>query len=183
MLQPHKDIIVPTEYVIDQQDIENSVEESYVYKTQKYENFGSLVIIYVISLKCLVFWSRSYHERYKHNDFIVPTKYVIYQQDIEVSKNCMFKTQKIENFGSLAPLARHYLYISKISSLLQSKSYHECYNHTRILLYRQNMWLTNKISRSRRIVQSKTQNAKIFGSLTPLARNHLWNFLSFKSPD
>ena len=67
--------------MIDQQDIENSVEESYVYKTQKYENFGSLVIIYVISLKCLVFWSRSYHERYKHKDIIVlticnlPTRY------------------------------------------------------------------------------------------------------------
>ena len=28
-----------------------------------------------------------YHECYKHKDIIVPTKYVIDQQDIEIAKN------------------------------------------------------------------------------------------------
>ena len=42
------------------------------------------------------------------------------------------------------------------------------------LLYRHNMWLTNKILRYRRIVRFKRQNAKISArSLAPLARNNL----------
>ena len=47
-------------------------------------------------------------------DIILPTKYIIDQQDIEIL-NCL-KTEKLVNFGSLATLARKYF--SKISSLL-----------------------------------------------------------------
>ena len=42
---------------------------------------------YEISLKCLVFSSRSYQECYKDKDISAPTKYLIDQQDIEISKN------------------------------------------------------------------------------------------------
>ena len=45
-------------------------------------------------------------------DIILPTKYVIDQQDIEILKNCMFKEGKISKFR----LARKY--ISKMSNLL-----------------------------------------------------------------
>ena len=38
-------------------------------------------------LKFLLFWSRPYHEYYEQEDIIVRTKYVIDQQDIEISKN------------------------------------------------------------------------------------------------
>ena len=69
-------------------------------KTQNAKIFArslrSLVTIYEISLKFLAFWSISYHECYKHEDIIVPTKFVFEQQDIEILKSCMYKTQKLE---------------------------------------------------------------------------------------
>ena len=84
-----------------------------MFKTQKWENFGSLAPLArnssVNFLKLLVFWSRSYHECYKHEDIIVPKKYRIVQQVIGISKNVMFKTPKLEHYGPLAPHARNHL--------------------------------------------------------------------------
>ena len=69
-----------------------------MFKTQKWENFGSLAPLArnssVNFLKFIVFWSRAYYECYKHKDIKVPTKYKIVQQVIGISKNGMFKTQK-----------------------------------------------------------------------------------------
>ena len=42
---------------------------------------------YEISLKCLIFSSRSYQECYKDKDINAPTNDLIDQQDIEISKN------------------------------------------------------------------------------------------------
>ena len=108
-------------------------------------------------------------------------KYVIDQQNIEISKNSMFKTLKRENFGSLAPLARNNLLKFLLFVVFRSRPYHE-YTNRMTLLYWQNMWLTNKILRSRRImIMSKTQKCQNFGSLAPLARNHWWNFIKISS--
>ena len=71
------------------------------------------------------------------------------QQDIEIWKK--IKMQKCENFGSLPLLARNLSDQGHIMSITDKSS----------LLYRYNMWLTNKILRYRRIVQFKRQNAKI----------------------
>ena len=70
--------------MIDQQDIE--ISKNSTEYANKWEHLGSFVIIYEF-LKCLVFWSKPYHACYKHKDIIVPAKYVIDQQDIEISKN------------------------------------------------------------------------------------------------
>ena len=64
----------------------------------------TLVIIYKFRI-FLVFLSKSYHVRYKHIDIMVRTKYLIDQQDIEISKNRTV-TQIAKILGSLAPLAR-----------------------------------------------------------------------------
>ena len=64
------------------------------------------------------------------------------QQDIEIWKKIIFKTQNYENFGSLVIICE----ISQVSD---------------ILLYRHDMWLTNKILRYMRIVRFKRQNVKI----------------------
>ena len=48
-------------------------------------------------LKVLAFWPKSYHVRYKQMDIIVPTKYVIDQQHIEILKNCDCLRRKFEN--------------------------------------------------------------------------------------
>ena len=91
VLYKQMDIIVPTKYVIDQQDIEISKNRT-VYKTQNANSFGSLAPLArnssVNFLKFLAFWPKSYHVRYKQMDIIVPTKYVIDQQHIEILKNC-----------------------------------------------------------------------------------------------
>ena len=93
--------------MIDHQGIE--ISKNSIFKTQKCENFGSLLIIHEISqVSSLLINAISWV--YKQKDIIVPTKYVIDQQDIEISKNRMFKTQQCDNFGSLAPLARNNLW-------------------------------------------------------------------------
>ena len=82
--------------MIDQQDIEIS-KNSIRRKNGKIlaRSFRSLVTIYTF-LKFLVFWSTSYHECYKHKDIIVPTKYVIDQQDIEISKNSCLRRKNLK---------------------------------------------------------------------------------------
>ena len=50
----HKDIIALTKYVIDQQDIEILIKESYTQNTTK---FGSLRSLIYEMLKFLLFWS------------------------------------------------------------------------------------------------------------------------------
>ena len=77
---------------------------------------------YEIFLKCLVFSSRSYQECYIDKDISAPTKYLIDQQDIEISKNFTCKPVRGEIFiGSLVIVYKFLI--------LRSKSYHECYKH------------------------------------------------------
>ena len=57
-------------------------------KTKKLENFGSLAPLARNKLwkflnEFLVFWTMTYHEYYKQKDIIVPTIYVIDQQDLK----------------------------------------------------------------------------------------------------
>ena len=63
-----------------------------MFRTQKWE-IGSLArnSLYKI-LKFLVFWAKPYHEYFKQKGIIVPTQYVIDQQDIQILKNHMSKT-------------------------------------------------------------------------------------------
>ena len=87
-------------------------------------------------LKYLVFWSRSYHKWYKRKEIIIPTKYVIDQQDIEILKNIVFlrhKNGKI--FGLLAPLARNNLWnFSHCFLVFWSRPYHEYYEQKDIIV-------------------------------------------------
>ena len=92
-------------------------------------------------------------------------KICVWKQDLEILKNCMFKTQQFENFGTHAPLARNHTYISILCYNLLII----CVTNTRILVYRQNVRLTNKTLRSWRIVRFKTHNLKMSGLLAPLA--------------
>jgi len=73
-----------------------------MFKTKKWEHFGSLAPLArnssVNFLKFLAFWPKSYHVRYKQMDIIVPTKYVIDQQHIEILKNCDCLKRKFEHF-------------------------------------------------------------------------------------
>ena len=64
---------------------------------------------------------------------------------------------KMRNFR----LARNYLWNSQVSDLFFDKGHIMSIADKSTLLYRHNMWLTNKILRYRRIVRFKRQNAKI----------------------
>ena len=107
----------------------------------------------------LVFLSSSYQECYKHKDIIVPTKYVIDQEDIEISKYivCLRRKNAKISARSLRSLVIIYEFCNISSLLIKFRGV----TNTRILLYRQNMWLSNKILRSRSIVCLRRTNVKI----------------------
>ena len=69
-------VIVPTQYAIDQHDID--ISKNSMFKTHKWEYFGSLAPLARNNLreflKFLVFWSRTYHEYYKQKDIICTDK-------------------------------------------------------------------------------------------------------------